>query len=164
MKRKPLIARLLRPGSGQSLVEFAMVLPLLLGIAFIITEFGRALWVQNVLTVAAGNGARAAATATSATYQAKAQDAANHVLDANKMGTSTGTVVTATLVPDGGGNTGVKVRVTRDFSFIPGSAGKGSGFSASPFEKAKDTIGLGTFSIAGEALEDILGENFDVGG
>jgi hypothetical protein len=44
--------------SGQSLVEFAMVLPLLLLIVFGITEFGRAYYQYNTLSKAIRNGAR----------------------------------------------------------------------------------------------------------
>jgi Flp pilus assembly protein TadG len=43
---------------GQSLLEFAVVLPLLLLIAFGITEFGRAYYQYNTLTKSIRNGAR----------------------------------------------------------------------------------------------------------
>ena len=49
-----------RSDRGQSLVEFALVLPILLVVAFIITEFGRALWIKNLMTQAANQAARAA--------------------------------------------------------------------------------------------------------
>jgi len=156
MKRKSLFSRLIRSSHGQSLIEFGMVLPFLLVVAFIITEFGRALWVQNVLTEAAGAGARAACQATADTYQAKAEAAANRVLDANKMGTSAGTVVTSTLYNQPTGQQGVWVKVARDFQFIPGSGGQGSGLPTTPFAKSKDTIALGTLTIAGDARMDIL--------
>jgi Flp pilus assembly protein TadG len=51
-------------GRAQSLVEFAMVLPMLLVVGFIITEFGRALWIKNVLTQAAREGCRTAVVST----------------------------------------------------------------------------------------------------
>ena len=44
--------------SGQSLMEFAIALPLLLLIAFGITEFGRAYYQYNTLSKAIRNGAR----------------------------------------------------------------------------------------------------------
>src|SRR5206468_7492665 len=44
--------------SGQSLMEFAMVLPWLLLIVFGITEFGRAYYQYNTLSKAIRNGAR----------------------------------------------------------------------------------------------------------
>jgi len=156
MKRKSLFTRLIRPSHGQSLIEFGMVLPFLLVVAFIITEFGRAMWVQNVMTEAAGAGARAACQATPDSYQAKAEAAANRVLDANKMGTATGTVVTTTLYDEPGGQQGVWCKVARDFQFIPGSGGQGSGLPTTPFAKSKDSITLGTLTIAGDARMDVL--------
>lgn len=139
---------------GQSLVEFAMVLPLLLVIGFIITEFGRALWVQNVLTEAAGNACRAAIVSSAATYQQVAETAANRILDASGMGTSAtgGATVTSELVDVGGGDVAVKVRVTRDFSFIPG--GGGGGLPTTPFAGTDHKVALGTFTIGGESIMD----------
>lgn len=49
-----------RADAGQSLVEFAIILPLLLGIVIGIFEFGRAWNVYQVLTNTAREGARAA--------------------------------------------------------------------------------------------------------
>jgi hypothetical protein len=85
------------------------------------------------------------------TYQAKAQDAADRVLTANKMGTaaSGGAVVTADIVTVNSLSL-VRVKVTRDFSFIPG--GGGGGLPTTPFAGKNDRIPLGTFSIAGVAL------------
>ena len=51
---------LIRQKRGQSVVEFALVFPLLLLVLFGITEFGRAWATQNVLTSAAREGARLA--------------------------------------------------------------------------------------------------------
>jgi Flp pilus assembly protein TadG len=153
MNRKSLWTRLLRSSRGQSLIEFGMVLPFLLVVGFAITEFGRALWTQNVLTEAAGAGARAAMMADPNTYQTKAQDAADHCLIANKMGTAQGggAVVAADLITDTNGNPCVRVKVTRDFSFIPGSGG-GGGLLTAPFGGKSNTIALGTFTIAGVAI------------
>ena len=140
---------------GQSLVEFAMVLPLLLVLAFVITEFGSALWIQNVLTEAAGNAARAAIVSSPSTYQQVAEDAANRILDASGMGTGApqgAATVTASLVDEGGGDLAVRVRVTRDFSFIPGGAG--GGLPTTPFAGKSNKIALGTFTIGGESLMD----------
>ena len=151
MKQNSLLSRLIRSSRGQSLIEFAMVLPFLLVVGFAITEFGRALWMQSVLTTAAGAGARAAMMSSSDTYQAKAQDAADRVLIANKMGTgaSGGAVVTADLVT-ANGLASVRVKVARDFSFIP--SGNGGGLPTTPFAGNKDKIALGTFSVAGVAV------------
>ena len=57
---------LARKSHGQSMVEVAMTLPLLLVVGFIITEFGRALWVKNVLTQACREAAREACVESSA--------------------------------------------------------------------------------------------------
>lgn len=46
---------------GQSIVEFAMILPVLLLVLFGVTEFGRAIMVTNVLNTASREGARLAA-------------------------------------------------------------------------------------------------------
>jgi Flp pilus assembly protein TadG len=147
------LKRLRSSERGQSLVEFAMVLPLLLVVAFIITEFGRALWMQNVLTEAAGNATRAAIVSSAATYQQVAEVAANRILDASNMGTSASQgacTVTSTLEDVGGGDFVVRVRVTRDFSFIPG--GGGGGLPTTPFAGSANKIALGTFTIGGESV------------
>src|SRR5262249_11201636 len=131
MNPKSLFSRLLRWSSGQSLIEFGMVLPFLLVVGFAVTEFGRALWTQNVLTEAGGAGARAAMMPGPDTYQTKAQEAADHVLTLNKMGISVdgGAVVTAELVTLNGYQN-VRVKVTRDFNFIP--SGNGGGLPTRP--------------------------------
>ena len=51
---------LIRGNRGQSVVEFALVLPLLLLVLFGITEFGRAWMTVNILTSSAREGARLA--------------------------------------------------------------------------------------------------------
>ena len=51
---------LLRGERGQSLVEFALTLPMLLVVMFMITEFGRALYQYNVMAQATREGARVA--------------------------------------------------------------------------------------------------------
>jgi len=43
---------------GQTIVEFAMILPVLLLVLFGVTEFGRAIMVTNVLNTASREGAR----------------------------------------------------------------------------------------------------------
>lgn len=62
MRRFPWIKRTGRSAeSGNALIEFAFVLPMLLLVVFGITEFGRALMTVNVLAAAAREGARVAA-------------------------------------------------------------------------------------------------------
>jgi Flp pilus assembly protein TadG len=151
MNRNSLLSRLVRSSRGQSLIEFGMVLPFLLVVGFAITEFGRALWTQSVVTTAAGAGARAAMMSSNDTYQTKAQDAADQVLKANKMGTaaSGGAVVTADIVNVNGFDC-VRVKVARDFNFIP--SGNGGGLPTTPFAGKSDKIPLGTISVAGVAV------------
>ena len=54
-------SHLLKNERGQSLVEFALTLPMLLVVMFMVTEFGRALYQYNVLAQAARAAARQAA-------------------------------------------------------------------------------------------------------
>jgi len=135
-------------GRGQSLVEFALVLPLLLVVAFMITEFGRALWIKNALTGAAGVGARAAIVSNAGSYQQVAIDAANRVLDSQNMGTSKGTIIETELNSIANGQQTVTVRLSRDFSFIPGG---GRGVPTEPGGKGA-RVGVGTITITGEAV------------
>ena len=60
MYRKRKLVSLARDTRGQSVIEFALVLPLLLVVVFGITEFGRAWMTMNVLTSAAREGCRLA--------------------------------------------------------------------------------------------------------
>jgi Flp pilus assembly protein TadG len=52
----------LKDKDGQTIIEFAVLLPILLLVLFGITEFGRAIMVKNVLHTAAREGARLGAT------------------------------------------------------------------------------------------------------
>jgi Flp pilus assembly protein TadG len=72
---------------GQSLIEFAMILPVLLLVLFGITEFGRAIMVTNILNIAAREGARAGAESGDTT---SVVDKVNTVLQAANL---TGAVV-----------------------------------------------------------------------
>ena len=54
MKSNPI--RFVRDARGQSLIEFALILPMMLVVMFMITEFGRALYTYNVLATAARAG------------------------------------------------------------------------------------------------------------
>ena len=50
-----------RPAAGQrgtALIEFALVLPMLIVLTFLVVDFGRAFMVKNMLTQAAREGAR----------------------------------------------------------------------------------------------------------
>jgi len=54
------LVSLARRNRGQSVIEFALILPLLLVLLFGITEFGRAWMTVNILTSAAREGCRLA--------------------------------------------------------------------------------------------------------
>jgi len=75
---------------GQSLVEFALVLPLLLLVLMGIFEFGRIWMTINVITSAAREGARVAAV--TAPDVAAARAAANNVLNGGHVTGATVTV------------------------------------------------------------------------
>ena len=141
-------------GRGQSLVEFALLLPLLLVVAFIITEFGRALWIKNMLTQAVGQAARAAIVSTSGSYQGAAETAANRLLGPVGMGTESTdpSEIFASLDPPGNPQY-VKIRMTRWFSFIPGG-GVNRELPTTPGARGP-YIGLGRFEIVAETTMDL---------
>ena len=95
---------------GQSVIEFALILPFLLLIVFGITEFGRALMTANILTQAAREGARVAAVGADST---DAVDRVTDVLTAANV--SVGTIDVAG--PDA--NRVIEVTVTSPFNVIP---------------------------------------------
>lgn len=90
---------------GQSLLEFAAVLPLLLLLAFGVTEFGRAFYQYNTLSKAIRDGAR---YMSSHIYSTSEMDnAKNMVVYANTGGTGTSvlpglTIAKIEVIPDGG--------------------------------------------------------------
>jgi Flp pilus assembly protein TadG len=142
--------RTLRAGTrGQSLVEFALVLPMLFVVAFIITEFGRALWIKNALTEAAGAAGRAAIVTGTTTYQAAAQDAANHILVPMGMGTTSPGAAKTTIVSTYDPDTHlIKVTISRPFNFIPGGPLPTNPGARGPF------INLTSITISSETTMD----------
>jgi Flp pilus assembly protein TadG len=82
---------LLTQQQGQSLVEFALLLPILVVIIFSVVEFGRLWMTMNLLTGAAREGARVAAV--TAPNPALVQSAAYNVLSAVNINGATVTVV-----------------------------------------------------------------------
>jgi len=108
--------KLLRGARGQSLVEFALILPIFLVVMFMIVEFGRALFTYNILVSATRAGARAGVIAGSSSASQTAINAADSLLVA--AGIPLGSVnLQANVVNDFGGP-GVNVlRVTADKNF-----------------------------------------------
>lgn len=97
--------------SGNAVVEFALVLPILLLVVFGITEFGRALMTVNVLTAAAREGARIAAVgADSTTVVTRVMDVLNA---ANVTAVANGITVAG---PDA--NKAITVTVETDFQVL----------------------------------------------
>lgn len=129
MKSNPI--RIVRDTRGQSLIEFALILPMMLVVMFMITEFGRALYTYNVLATAARAAARAAVVSGSGSYQQKGQDRAREILQSAHLETG------ATLnvaVQDNYNGSGMKVvvcTISRPFTWaikgpVPVNAGAGS--------------------------------------
>jgi Flp pilus assembly protein TadG len=106
---------LFKDKDGQSIVEFALILPVLLLILFGVTEFGRAIMVTNLLNTASREGARFAAVHPSMpvdSIQVKVQnilDAAN--IDAKEI---------SVQEIDIDGTAYVKVVVKTDFKVLSG--------------------------------------------
>lgn len=106
---KMIFGRFFKSDKGQSIVEFALVLPLFILLVFGIIEFGRMWETVNVLTSAAREGARAAAV--SAPDMTSAINAAQNVLNAGNVSNAT---INAT-----GPNGASEVTVTVTLSYIP---------------------------------------------
>ena len=87
--------------SGVALVEFALIVPLLLLLTFVTTEFGRALFQYNILTKSVRDGVRYL-TPYNPGDAAKILIAKNLVVYGNPAGTGAPLVIglTTSLVPD----------------------------------------------------------------
>ena len=114
MKMAP--KKFMRNDRGQSLVEFALTLPMLLVVMFMITEFGRALYQYNVLAQATREAARVAVVDAEANAIANGEARMDDFL----TGTGIDTRVldrAVTIVPNYNG-TGTKVvRATAEMPF-----------------------------------------------
>jgi Flp pilus assembly protein TadG len=108
--------RFVRGTRGQSMVEFALILPMMLVVMFMITEFGRALFQYNLLTTATREGCRQGVVAGSGNFTAAATAAADSVLLAGHIPLNT---VSLTVTEDDNFNgTGTHVlKVTADKTF-----------------------------------------------
>lgn len=115
MTSKPI--RFIRDTRGQSLVEFALILPMMLVVMFMVTEFGRALYTYNVLATAARAAARAAVVSGSGSYVANGEKVAKDLLGNAKV--LTGTTVTIALESNynGSGVNVVRATVSRPFNW-----------------------------------------------
>ena len=121
--------RAAREDAGQSLVEFAMVLPVLLAVVIGIFEFGRAWNVYQVITNAAREGARRAVVPTTAS-EGEVEDVIQDYLDSAALDGDLADVSVDGF--DSGTGTPVTVQVDYPYQFqflgpIVGFLGDGSG-------------------------------------
>ena len=101
----------IRSTSGNAVVEFALVLPILLLVLFGITEFGRMIMTTNVLNTASREGARLAAVSPLG-ETAAVEARVNEVLAAARVEAST---ITVEYLPAANS---VRVTVTADFDIL----------------------------------------------
>jgi len=96
---------------GATLVEFALILPILITLLFGVVEFGRLLNAQVVVTSATREGARYASLGSSAATVTSQVKASCPTLDPTK--------ITVTVTNAGGtSGTPVTVRVTYEFTLV----------------------------------------------
>ncbi len=117
----------LKNRGGQSIIEFAVLLPILLLVIFGITEFGRAILVKNVLHTASREGARLAVVSDSTSAHGRVLE----VLNAANV------VPKEIIILFSGPEKKVEVTVTTDFEVL-------SGGILDPF--------MGTFELRGKTV------------
>ncbi len=126
----------LKSDRGQSLVEFALTLPMLLVVMFMVTEFGRALFQYNVLAQAAREGVRVAVVSSEGNASGDGEARIDSFLVAAGIPPGNLTTRTVEVVDDYGGS-GTKVAIaTLDMPFqwilqgdLPTNAAGGSSVS-----------------------------------
>lgn len=111
-----------RRDDGQSLVEFAIMLPLLLLIITGVFDAGRAVWQENTLAYAAREGTRYAIVHGSGSAlilgpNNPAEPNITAIVQAAAVGVAGVTVVTGW--PDGGNERGMRVTVDATAQFVP---------------------------------------------
>jgi len=108
------VRNVVRGTRGQSLVEFALILPMMLVVMFMITEFGRALYQYNVINTATREACREAVVSSSANAVGVAKATANRILTAGNIKSA---IVDAQILDNYQGS-GIKVvKVTADKTF-----------------------------------------------
>jgi len=115
-------ARFRRSDAGQSLVEFALVMPIVLLMLVGIMEFGRAWNVQQVITDAAREGARQAVLANSGVTQASVVATINAALARAAIDPTTAQITLSGTAPGIAGATDslltVDVQTPYQFRFL----------------------------------------------
>lgn len=100
------VGRYRRSAAGQSIAEFALVVPILLLLVFGIVEFGLIVKSWQVVTDAAREGARVAVVGTTPAIAADSTKATTAVRNALNRGGLKGSSATVTLQAFGTGTTG----------------------------------------------------------
>ena len=103
-------SHLLKNDRGQALVEFALTLPMLLVVMFMVTEFGRALYQYNLLSQATREGARVGVVSAESDASTDGEARIDDFLTGTGIDPSDLTTKTVTVVDDYNG-TGTKVVV-----------------------------------------------------
>jgi len=109
-------SQLMKNDRGQSLVEFALTLPMLLVVMFMVTEFGRALFQYNVLAQATREGARSACVSAESSAPGIGEARMDSFLVAANFPT-TGLTLACVVEPDFAGSGSSIVRATADLPF-----------------------------------------------
>jgi Flp pilus assembly protein TadG len=104
--------------SGQSMVEFALVVVMLLLLVVGICEFGRAWNLYQILANAAREGARLAALPTGFTNPAAVTARVQSYLQTGNVNPGKATITIGGAGVDGGTGTQVSVTVTYPYSFL----------------------------------------------
>lgn len=102
--------------AGQSLVEFAILVPVLMGVVIGIFEFGRAWNVDQVLTNAAREGARLAVIETSS--EGDVIEAVETALENASLDTSLATISVDGVEDDYGSPATVQIAYPYEFIFL----------------------------------------------
>ena len=105
-------SHLMRSERGQSLVEFALTLPMLLVVMFMVTEFGRALYQYNILAQATREGARVGVVSAEADVPVVGPDRMTELLSAAGIESGELSELSCTVVENYQG-TGTKVVVAK---------------------------------------------------
>ena len=108
----------MRRVSGQSMVEFALVVVMLLSLVLGILEFGRAWMTQQVITNASREGARLAALPTGFTNAGAVTTRVNAYMASANLDTGRATVTVANVDGATGTDAVVTVQYSADMLFL----------------------------------------------
>jgi Flp pilus assembly protein TadG len=100
---------------GTALIEFALVLPILVVLTFLVVDFGRAFYVKNLLDQAAREGARQLAVGND---DARATHITRFVAGTSGLDTTTSALTVTPLNPDASGANQVRMTVSTTFHWL----------------------------------------------